>query len=123
MCPVPVSIVDTFYCRPQDSALPEQEAETMDNHKAGEEVNDGDQGQREPSLKMKEATMKEKETVGGVTAASEDTPTIIAADKKPEGEADQEHSPSASQKRSRGRRKKFKTATGTNERTDDAAPS
>lgn len=96
-----------------------------DDHRVKTEVND-DQALRDvnpSSVEAKgreETTIEERETVDGATAAGEETPIVTAADEKPEGEVDQEHSPSASQKRGRGRRKKFKTAA-TSERTDDAA--
>jgi hypothetical protein len=82
---------------------------------------EGDHAPREVnSVDTKETTLEEREVMDGPTEDGEDAPTITAADEKPEGEIEQEHSPSASQKRGRGRRKKFKTAAATGERTDDA---
>ena len=70
------------------------------------------EGEQETTLEF-----EEREMVDGTTIAGEEAPAI---NDKPEGEVDQEHSLSASQKRGRGRRKKFKTVA-TSERTDDAA--
>ena len=120
---------ESCYCsRLQDSDPQEPaEQETMmaDDHRVETEVNN-DQTPREmnpSSVEPKdeaETTIEEREMVDGATAAGEEPPTITVADEKPEGEVEQEHSPSASQKRGRGRRKKFKTAA-TSERTDNAA--
>ena len=107
-----------YYFRPQDSDLQEpaeQETMTADDCRVEETPREV-----KPSTTKAETEttieFEEREVVEGTAIVGEEAPAI---NEKPAGEVDQEHSPSASQKRGRGRRKKFKTAA-TSERTDDA---